>query len=119
MASESSRSSRTRGSGQKRGLLCEHGERPVLRVSGMKENPGQRFWGYVYYEVKDECQFFRWADPEAETEDPQVARLKRKVVALKANVKASEWKLMVAVVLGMVGWVGCLFLWLPVSLNHK
>ncbi|RYQ92557.1 hypothetical protein Ahy_B09g098787 [Arachis hypogaea] len=116
MASESSRSSRTRGSTQKRGLLCGHGERPVLRISEMKDNPGRQFWGCVYYEVKEECQFFRWTDPEAETEDPQVARLKKKVVALKANVKASEWKLKVAAVLGMVGWVGCLFLWLQETL---
>ncbi|XP_025617957.1 uncharacterized protein [Arachis hypogaea] len=111
--------SQTRGSAQKKGLLCGHVERPVLRVSETKENSGRQFWGYVYYEVKDECQFFRWADPEAESEDPHVARLKRKVVVLKADVKASEWKLKVAAVLGMVGWVGCLFCWLQVSLNHK
>ncbi|XP_016173512.1 uncharacterized protein LOC107616021 [Arachis ipaensis] len=107
MASESSRSSRSRGSAQKRGILCGHGERPVLRVSGTKENPGRRFWGCVYYEVNDECHFFRWAIPEAGSEDPHVVRLKRKVVVLKADMKACEWKLKVAAVFGMVGWVGC------------
>ncbi|XP_016169024.1 uncharacterized protein LOC107611631 [Arachis ipaensis] len=107
MVSESSRSSRRRGSAQKKGILCGHGERPVLRVSRTKENPGRRFWGCVYYEVNDECEFFRWEDPEAGSEDPHVARLKRKVVDLKADVKASEWKLKVAAVLGMVGWVAC------------
>ncbi|XP_015941649.1 uncharacterized protein LOC107467126 [Arachis duranensis] len=112
MASESSRSSRTRGSAQKRGILCGHGERPVLRVSGTKENSCRRFWSCVYYEVKDECQFFCWVDPEAESKDPYVARLKRKVVALKADMKASEWKLKVAAMLGMVDWDGCLFCWL-------
>ncbi|XP_015953321.1 uncharacterized protein LOC107477764 [Arachis duranensis] len=103
MASESSRSSQSRGSTQKKGLLCGYGERPVVQILGTKDNPGRRFWGCVYYEVKEECQFFRWEDPEAETEDPQVARLKRKVVALKTNVKASKWKLKVAAMLGMVG----------------
>ncbi|XP_015934633.1 uncharacterized protein LOC107460760 [Arachis duranensis] len=119
MASESSRSSRSRGSGQKRGVLCGHGERPVLRVSGTKENPGRRFWGCVYYEVNEECQFFRWADPEAGSEDPHVTRLKRKVVALKADVKASEWKLKVAAMLCLVGWVGCLCCWLQGLLNQN
>ncbi|XP_020963942.1 uncharacterized protein LOC110265333 [Arachis ipaensis] len=107
MTSESSRSAQSRGSAQKRGILCGHRERPVLRVFGTKENSGRRFWGCVYYEVNDQCQFFCWTDPESESEDPHVARLKRKVVALKADVKASEWKLKVAVVFGMVGWVGC------------
>ncbi|RYQ91967.1 hypothetical protein Ahy_B09g098044 isoform A [Arachis hypogaea] len=107
MASETSRSSRSSEFGQKRGILCGHRERPVLRVSRTKENPGCRFWDCVYYEVNDECQFFRWADPEAGSEDPYIARLKRKVVALKADVKASEWKLKVAAVFCLVGWVSC------------
>ncbi|RYR18006.1 hypothetical protein Ahy_B03g062646 [Arachis hypogaea] len=107
MASGSSRSFRSRESAQKRRILCGYGERPVLRVSGTKENSGRRFWGCVYYEVNDECQFFRWADPEVGSEDLHVARLKRKVVALKADVKAFEWKLKVACVFGMVGWVAC------------
>ncbi|RYQ94625.1 hypothetical protein Ahy_B08g089560 [Arachis hypogaea] len=119
MVSESSRSSRRRGSAQKKGILCGHGERPVLRVSRTKENPGRRFWGCVYYEVNDECEFFHWEDPEAGSEDPHVARLKRKVVDLKADVKASEWKLKVAAVLGMVGWVACVCCWLQVLLNHN
>ncbi|RYQ95562.1 hypothetical protein Ahy_B08g090903 [Arachis hypogaea] len=119
MTSESSRSAQSRGSAQKRGILCGHRERPVLRVFGTKENSGRRFWGCVYYEVNDQCQFFCWTDPESESEDPHVARLKRKVVALKADVKASEWKLKVAVVFGMVGWVGCVCCWLQVLLNHN
>ncbi|RYQ87053.1 hypothetical protein Ahy_B09g094542 [Arachis hypogaea] len=90
MALESSRSSRSRSSAQKMELLCGHGERPVLRISGTKNNPDQRFWGCVYYDIKEECQFFRWAYPEAEIEDPQVARLKRKVAALKAKVRDFE-----------------------------
>ncbi|RYR65097.1 hypothetical protein Ahy_A03g011089 [Arachis hypogaea] len=119
IASESSRSSRRRGSAQKKGILCGHGERPVLRVFGTKENPGRRFWGCVYYEVNDESEIFRWTDPEAGSEDLHVARLKRKVVDLKADVKTSEWKLKVAAVLGMVGWVACVCCWLQVLLNHN
>ncbi|XP_016164850.1 uncharacterized protein LOC107607401 [Arachis ipaensis] len=119
MASESSRSSRRRGSAQKKGVLCGHRERPVLRVSGTKENTGRRFWGCVYYEVNYEYEFFRWADPEGGSEDSHVARLKRKVADLKAGVKASEWKLKVAAVLGMVGWVACVCLWLQVLLSHN
>ncbi|RYR35531.1 hypothetical protein Ahy_A10g050682 [Arachis hypogaea] len=87
MATESSRSSRSRSSAQKRELLCGHGERLVLRISGTKNNPGRRFWGCVYYEIKEEYEFFRWADPEVDSEDPQVARMKRKVMALKAKVR--------------------------------
>ncbi|RYR09617.1 hypothetical protein Ahy_B05g077988 [Arachis hypogaea] len=86
MAAESSRSCRSRSSVQKRELVCGHGERPVLRISGMRNNPGRRFWGCVYYE--EECDFFRWTDPEAESEDPHVAKMKRKVAALKAKVRA-------------------------------
>ncbi|RYR37811.1 hypothetical protein Ahy_A09g042705 [Arachis hypogaea] len=47
-------------------LLCGHGERPVLRTSTTKENLGQKFWGCIYYEVQDGCDFFRWADPKSE-----------------------------------------------------
>ncbi|QHO13241.1 uncharacterized protein LOC107641228 [Arachis ipaensis] len=100
MAAESSRSSQSRSSAQKRELLCGHGERPVLKISGTKNNPRRGFWGCVYYEIKEECEFFRWADPEAESENPQVARMKRKVAALKTKVRDIEWKFKVAAVLG-------------------
>ncbi|MED6223412.1 hypothetical protein PIB30_073733 [Stylosanthes scabra] len=56
MASESSRGSRASrsiGSTHRTMLLCHHGERPVLRVSGTKENPGRRFWGCVCYAVSN------------------------------------------------------------------
>ncbi|QHO56145.1 DNA-(apurinic or apyrimidinic site) lyase [Arachis hypogaea] len=46
-------------------MVCGHGERPILRTSMTKDNPGRRFWDCVYYEVQDGCDFFRWADPEA------------------------------------------------------
>ncbi|QHN99396.1 uncharacterized protein DS421_13g397470 [Arachis hypogaea] len=109
MAAESSRSCQSRSSAPKRELVCRHGERPVLRVSGTRNNPGQRFWGCVYYE---ECDFFRWTDPKTDSDDPHVARMKRKVAAMKAKVRDVEWKFKVAAVLGIFGWaVLFCFLW--------
>ncbi|QHO22748.1 DNA-(apurinic or apyrimidinic site) lyase [Arachis hypogaea] len=112
MAAESSRSCQSRSSAPKRELVCRHGERPVLRVSGTRNNPGRRFWGCVYYEIQEECDFFRWADPEADSDDPHVARMKRKVAAMKAKVRDVEWKFKVAAGLGIFGWaVLFCFLW--------
>ncbi|XP_052119041.1 uncharacterized protein LOC127748500 [Arachis duranensis] len=119
MATESLRSSRSRSSAQKRELLCGHDKRLVLRISGTKNNPVRRFWGYVYYEIKEECEFFRWTDPEAEAEDPLVARMKKKVAALKAKVRDIEWKFKVAAALGTVGWVGLFLFWLQIWLNQR
>ncbi|MED6175653.1 hypothetical protein PIB30_080416 [Stylosanthes scabra] len=55
MASQNSgcsRSSRRNSSAQRRMLVCDHGQPPVLRVSGTKENPGRRFWRCVYSTVR-------------------------------------------------------------------
>ncbi|QHO00686.1 uncharacterized protein DS421_13g408550 [Arachis hypogaea] len=113
MAAESSRSCQSRSSAQKRELVCRHGERPVLRVSGTRNNPGRRFWGVsTMRSIQEECDFFRWADPEADSDDPHVARMKRKVVAMKAKVRDIEWKFKVAAVLEIFGWaVLFCFLW--------
>ncbi|QHO15562.1 uncharacterized protein DS421_10g295930 [Arachis hypogaea] len=110
MATESSVSSRSKSSLHGRLLLCSHGERPVLRTMGTKENYGRRFWGCVYYEVHEGCNFFRWAEPATEVENPEIARMRRKVASLKSRTKAAEWKLMVVAVLGFFGWVGFLYL---------
>ncbi|MED6115359.1 hypothetical protein PIB30_089698 [Stylosanthes scabra] len=86
MASQSlrgSRSSRSTGSAQRRGLLCSHRVPPVLRVSGTKENPGRRFWDYVYYE--EDCDFLCWADKEQLGEDPEKEKLRKKVISLKTH----------------------------------
>ncbi|RYR26102.1 hypothetical protein Ahy_B02g060260 [Arachis hypogaea] len=99
MVAESSRSCQSRLSAQKRELVCGHGERPVLRILGTRNNPERRFWWCVYYEIQDECDFFRWTNPEAESEDPHAARMKRKVAALKEKVRDIEWKFKVAAVL--------------------
>ncbi|QHN97572.1 GRF zinc finger protein [Arachis hypogaea] len=104
MAAESSISSRSKSSSHGRLLLCFHGERPVMRTSGTKENYGRRFWGYVYYGVHEGCNFFRWAEPETEVENPKITRMKKKVASLKSRTKAAEWKLMVVALLGFVGW---------------
>ncbi|QHO08541.1 uncharacterized protein DS421_14g473550 [Arachis hypogaea] len=119
MAAESSRSCRSRSSAQKRELVCGHGERPVLRISGTKNNPGRRFWGCVYYEIQEECDFFQWTDPEAESEDPHVARMKRKVATLKAKVRDIEWKFKVAAVLGILGWVVLFCFWSQIWFNQR
>ncbi|QHN87118.1 DNA-(apurinic or apyrimidinic site) lyase [Arachis hypogaea] len=78
MAARSSTSSRSRASSQGMLLLCSHGEKPVLRISGTKENPGRRFWGCVYFEVQEGCNFFHWADPETEVEYSEIARVSLK-----------------------------------------
>ncbi|XP_057740523.1 uncharacterized protein LOC130957696 [Arachis stenosperma] len=110
MAAESSMSSRSKSSSHGRLLLCSHGERLVLRTSETKENYGRRFRGYVYYEVHEGCNFFRWVEPETEMENPEIVRMKKKVASLKSRTKAAEWKLMVIAVLGFFGWVGFLYL---------
>ncbi|RYR04901.1 hypothetical protein Ahy_B06g084713 [Arachis hypogaea] len=114
MAAQSSTSSRSRSLSHGRLLLCSHSEKPVLRMSGTKENPGDGMesdhGGYV--QVQQGCNFFRWADPETEVEHIEIARIRKKVSMLKSRTKAAEWKLKVAVVLGCLGWVGfvCLLL---------
>ncbi|XP_057758833.1 uncharacterized protein LOC130979410 [Arachis stenosperma] len=110
MDADSSTSSRSKSSSHGRFLICSRGERPVLRTSGTKENPGRRFWGCAYYEVHEGCNFFRWAEPEREVENPKIARMRRKVASLKSRTRAAKWKLMVVTVLGIFGWVGFLYL---------
>ncbi|MED6193581.1 hypothetical protein PIB30_020889 [Stylosanthes scabra] len=120
--SQSSRSrwSRTRSQSLERtSLLCHHGKEPVLRVSETSENPGRRFWGCVYYDVgssppsvKEQCQFFQWAEPAKDDDGYiEVARLKKKVACLKVKLKAAEWRLIMAIAVGLVGWVGMLCMW--------
>ncbi|MED6220501.1 hypothetical protein PIB30_045415 [Stylosanthes scabra] len=85
MASESSRGSRSswrKACGRSSTLLCSHGERPLLRVYGMKENPGRRFWGCAYYEEQEQVE-----------EDPENAKLRKKVLFLKTELRACEWRL--------------------------
>ncbi|QHN87325.1 uncharacterized protein LOC107647458 [Arachis ipaensis] len=110
MAAQNSTSSRSKSSSHGRLLLCSHSERSVLQTSGTKENLGRRFWGCVYYEVHQGCNFFRWADLETEVEHSEIARMRRKVFSLKSRTKAAEWKLMVVAMLGFFGWVGFLYL---------
>ncbi|QHN84537.1 uncharacterized protein DS421_16g529470 [Arachis hypogaea] len=84
MAVQSSISSRSKSSSHGRLLLCSYGERPMLRTSETKENPGCRFWDCVYYEVHQGCNFFRWTDPETEVEHSEIARIRRKVSVFAA-----------------------------------
>ncbi|RYR71996.1 hypothetical protein Ahy_A02g006203 isoform A [Arachis hypogaea] len=93
-------------------LLCGHGERSILRTSSTKDNPCQRFWGCVYYEVQDGCDFFRWEDPKPEgaEQEIEIARTRRKITNLKSRLKDVEWKLRIVAALGIVSWIGFLFL---------
>ncbi|XP_057747349.1 uncharacterized protein LOC130966551 [Arachis stenosperma] len=110
MAARSSTSSRIPSSSQGRLLLCSHGEKPVLRISGTKENPGRRFWGCVYFEVQEGCNFFHWADPDTEVEYSEIARLRKKLSMMKSRTKVAEWKLKFVAVLGFFGYILLLFL---------
>ncbi|QHO37085.1 uncharacterized protein DS421_4g108530 [Arachis hypogaea] len=120
MASQGSRSGRIRTPVKE--MVCGHGERPILRTSMTKDNPGRRFWGCVYYEVQDGCDFFRWADPEAggALGDSEIARCRKKITTLKTRLKDVEWKLRIVAALGVVGWIGFLYLLLhnPHSGRH-
>ncbi|QHN79071.1 uncharacterized protein DS421_19g666930 [Arachis hypogaea] len=112
MAAESSRSCQSRSSAPKRELVCRHGERPVLRVGdgNVLFVLGTDSSGLL--QIQEECDFFRWADPEADNDDPHVVRMKRKVAAMKAKVRDVEWKFKVAAGLGIFGWaVLFCFLW--------
>ncbi|MED6195562.1 hypothetical protein PIB30_038986 [Stylosanthes scabra] len=115
MSSQSSRSrwSQRRSQLQERtSLLCHHGKEPVLRVSRTNENPGRRFWGCVYYDVKEQYEFFQWTDSAKDDNGyVEAARLKKKVACLKVKLKAAKWRLNVAICVGFVGWVGLLCMW--------
>ncbi|MED6163773.1 hypothetical protein PIB30_083294 [Stylosanthes scabra] len=118
-SSTSSRTTRrTTSRAQRRTLVCHHGKPLVLRVSGTKENPGRQFWGCAYYDVQEECDFFQWPDRWVEEEqveveeDQEKAKLRKKVVALKAKLKAMEGQIKISWFLGLVGWLGFLGLWL-------
>ncbi|MED6138895.1 hypothetical protein PIB30_078822 [Stylosanthes scabra] len=87
-------------------MVCSHGDKAVLRVSGTKENPGRRFWGLSPLRC-GECDFFCWANQEQENvqEDPEKAKLRRKVLFLKIELRAFEWRLKTAVLVALIGWM--------------
>ncbi|RYR09877.1 hypothetical protein Ahy_B05g078305 [Arachis hypogaea] len=105
--------------GELRTCFCE--ERPVLRTSSTVENPGRRFWGCVNYRVNllfavscfeialsakqigEECDYFAWA--EAEGQDPQIQRLKKKATMLKENLQKTERKFALALAIEILGWI--------------
>ncbi|MED6133637.1 hypothetical protein PIB30_030032 [Stylosanthes scabra] len=120
-----SRSSRSTTSTNRRLVFCHHGERAALRVSGTKENPGRRFWGCSYYEMRRHCGFFRWVDqelPEDEAEEVRVrqlveedaekVKLRKKVLSLKSKLRTCERKLKIVSFIGMIGWLWLISIWL-------
>ncbi|MED6137547.1 hypothetical protein PIB30_065957 [Stylosanthes scabra] len=86
-------------------LLCSHGECPVLRVSGTKENPRRRFWGCVRYDVGNLRLHSGvvWADKEQIEEDSERAKLRKKVSTLKTELRACERWLTIAVLVYLGG----------------
>ncbi|MED6170944.1 hypothetical protein PIB30_036110 [Stylosanthes scabra] len=116
MASQNSWSSRTTCRGDqsaqsRRVVLCDHGVPAVKRIPGTKENPGRPFWGCVYYKVQEHCGFFGWADEEQVEKDPKKSRLRMKVISLKSKLKTTEKRLKIVSVVGLVGWVWLLSIW--------
>ncbi|XLR23770.1 hypothetical protein S83_051670 [Arachis hypogaea] len=99
----SSQSSRSRSKTRGRRRTCFCGERPVLRTSSIAENLGRRFWGCINYQIGEECDYFAWAD--AEGQDPQIQRLKKKASVLKENLQKAERKFALALAVGILGWI--------------
>ncbi|RYQ92207.1 hypothetical protein Ahy_B09g098385 [Arachis hypogaea] len=100
-ARSSSASGRNSNQGRRQRTNCYCGERPVLVTSSTAENLGWRFWGCVNYgQIGEECRYFVWAESEQE---PQVARLKRKITGLKGKVTTVERMLIMVVVVALVG----------------
>ncbi|RYR13358.1 hypothetical protein Ahy_B04g070396 isoform A [Arachis hypogaea] len=97
-ARSSSASGQNSSQGRRRRTTCYCGERPVLATSSTVENLGRRFWGCVNYGIGEECGYFVWAESEQE---PQVARLKRRITGLKGKVKTVERMLRMAVAVGL------------------
>ncbi|MED6181722.1 hypothetical protein PIB30_021992 [Stylosanthes scabra] len=115
MSSGSSMYTRNNVSSTRRPLLCFHGRKPVLRISLTKDNPGRRFWGCVYYNVQQECSFFRWADPDSEYFAIELGKMKKVIETLKLRAVVAERHLTLSVVLEMIGWILVIFLWLHFS----
>ncbi|XP_016185856.1 uncharacterized protein LOC107627536 [Arachis ipaensis] len=106
MASQGSQAAHSSGvlgqnssQGRRRRTICYCRERPVLATSSTAENSGRRFWGCVNYGIGEECGYFVWAVSEQE---PQVARLKRKVTTFKGKVTIVERMLTLAVAVALL-----------------
>ncbi|MED6169166.1 hypothetical protein PIB30_019100 [Stylosanthes scabra] len=83
--------------------------------------------------AKEGCDFFKWADtvhvaqplaqpvpqpePVPEQEEPQIARLRRKISCLKAKVKVLELKLKFVAAMGLIGWVAFVCVWMNKNCN--
>ncbi|MED6188457.1 hypothetical protein PIB30_086129 [Stylosanthes scabra] len=102
MASQSSRGSRSswrNASARRRTIVCSHGDKAVLRVSGTKENLGRRFCGCPHYDVG------KFEEQENVQEDPEKAKLRRKVLFLKTELRTYEWRLKTVVLVALIGWM--------------
>ncbi|MED6210716.1 hypothetical protein PIB30_066722 [Stylosanthes scabra] len=132
--SQSSNYSRSNNKTQRKRTTCFCGPRPVLRTSLTAENPRQRFWGCVNYQIMcisivgEGCEYFIWADAEGEDPLPHVAKLKKKevegedslaqiakllkkkVAILKGKLTVAERNLWVGLVMDLVGWMAAILL---------
>ncbi|MED6169040.1 hypothetical protein PIB30_017608 [Stylosanthes scabra] len=107
-----SRSSRSSGSAQNGWRVCGCGLPPVLKVSGTKGNHGRRFWGCPHYGVGEHCGYFRWVDKVQVDDDVEKAKLRKKVLLLKTEVRICRWRLKVVAVVGLIGWLWLFWMWL-------
>ncbi|MED6113664.1 hypothetical protein PIB30_072937 [Stylosanthes scabra] len=85
--------------------------KPVLRISLMKENPGRRFSGCVYYDVQDECTFCQWADFDSDPISSDLGKLMKRLELLKLRVSSYKRHLYVLLIFGIVGWFFESFVW--------
>ncbi|QHN81915.1 uncharacterized protein DS421_20g691090 [Arachis hypogaea] len=107
---------RSGGWGQRRRLDGFPGFK-IGHNSNTCEGDGMWAWGEAdFVNLNDEGQprltILGWADLEAggALRDSEIARCKKKITTLKTRLKDVEWKLRIVAALGVVGWIGFLYL---------
>ncbi|MED6175691.1 hypothetical protein PIB30_080754 [Stylosanthes scabra] len=88
-------------------VIAEHDKRAEesARMLPWRTPSPESFWNEGK-SGEGHCDFFRWVDQELPEEDPEKAKLRKEVLSLKLNVKACEWRLKMAAVVAMIGWLG-------------
>ncbi|QHO08247.1 uncharacterized protein DS421_14g470890 [Arachis hypogaea] len=91
-----------------RGQFCELHQRRIIQDED---------FGIAYIMRFRMAVIFFLADPEpgGAQQDTEIARIRKKITSLKSRLKDIEWKFRIVVVLGIVGWIGFLFLLLQNS----
>ncbi|MED6110098.1 hypothetical protein PIB30_039817 [Stylosanthes scabra] len=96
--------------------FCDHGIGFCLFIWRGSEC-GLLKWLVEWFQVKEGCGFFDWADVVSEEEDAEKAKLRKKVGNLKLKLKEAEMK-MKAVVVGMIECVLLRLLWFYYSATN-